>query len=64
MDEEEAGYRFVASNGIFRVAVQDGRMVALAELPALRQELGLTEGRVEDVFLGFIARERERARVA
>lgn len=30
MDEEEAGYRFVASNGIFRVAVQDGRMVALA----------------------------------
>ena len=30
MDEEEAGYRFVASNGIFRVAEQDGRMVALA----------------------------------
>ena len=30
VDEEEAGYRFVASNGIFRVAVQDGRMVALA----------------------------------
>jgi ABC-2 type transport system ATP-binding protein len=44
--------------------MMDGRMVALGALPALRQELGLTEGRVEDVFLGFIARERERARVA
>ncbi|MDQ2950742.1 MAG: GNAT family N-acetyltransferase [Chloroflexota bacterium] len=30
VDEEEAGYRFVGSNGIFRVAVRHGRMVALA----------------------------------
>jgi ABC-2 type transport system ATP-binding protein len=36
----------------------DGRMIALDSLQALRVELGLREGGVEDVFLGFIARER------
>jgi GNAT superfamily N-acetyltransferase len=30
VDEEEIGYRFVASHGIFRVAEQEGRIVALA----------------------------------
>jgi ABC-2 type transport system ATP-binding protein len=44
--------------------MMDGRVIALGELQALRQELGLGEARVEDVFLGFIARERERARAA
>jgi ABC-2 type transport system ATP-binding protein len=44
--------------------MMDGRMIALGPLSALKAELGLTEGRVEDVFLGFIARERERTRAA
>ena len=38
--------------------MNDGRMVAIGTLPALRAELGLGEARVEDVFLGFIARAR------
>lgn len=36
----------------------DGRMIALDTLEKLRAELGLREATVEDVFLGFIARER------
>jgi ABC-2 type transport system ATP-binding protein len=38
----------------------DGRMIALDTLTALRTGLGLSEGGVEEVFLGFIARERMR----
>jgi ABC-2 type transport system ATP-binding protein len=38
--------------------MMDGRMIALGSLPALKAELGLREGRVEDVFLGIIERER------
>jgi len=38
--------------------MMDGRLVAHGSLQALQNELGLTEARVEDVFLGFIARER------
>ena len=38
--------------------MMDGRMIALDTLPALKAELGLEEARVEDVFLGFISRER------
>ena len=44
--------------------MMDGRMIALGTLPQLRNELGLTGGRVEDVFLGFIARERELEKAA
>jgi ABC-2 type transport system ATP-binding protein len=44
--------------------MMDGRMIALGALQALKDELGLAEARVEDVFLGFIAREREAARAA
>jgi ABC-2 type transport system ATP-binding protein len=44
--------------------MMDGRMIALGALPALKAELGLAEARVEDVFLGFIARERGLARAA
>lgn len=44
--------------------MMDGRMIALGPLSALQAELGLSDARVEDVFLGFIARERERARAA
>jgi len=44
--------------------MMDGRMIALGTLQALKTELGLTEARVEDVFLGFIARERGRAKAA
>ena len=39
-------------------------MIALGPLAALQAELGLAEARVEDVFLGFIARERGQARAA
>jgi len=39
--------------------MMDGRLVAHGSLQALQNELGLTEARVEDVFLGFIARERD-----
>ena len=38
--------------------MMDGRMIALDTLPALKSELELDEARVEDVFLGFINRER------
>ena len=38
--------------------MMDGRMIALDTLPALKAELGLEEARVEDVFLGFISRQR------
>ena len=44
--------------------MMDGRMIALGTLQALKTELGLQEARVEDVFLGFIARERAQARAA
>jgi ABC-2 type transport system ATP-binding protein len=44
--------------------MMDGRMIALGSLPALQSELGLARARVEDVFLGFIARERDLARAA
>ncbi len=39
--------------------MMDGRMIALDTLPALKAELGLEEARVEDVFLGFISRQRD-----
>ncbi|HEY0647548.1 ATP-binding cassette domain-containing protein [Phenylobacterium sp.] len=41
--------------------MMDGRMIALGALPALQADLGLAEARVEDVFLGYIARERGQA---
>lgn len=44
--------------------MMDGRMIALGTLAALNAELGLAEARVEDVFLGFIARARGEARAA
>jgi ABC-2 type transport system ATP-binding protein len=44
--------------------MMDGRVIALGRLDALKQELGLAEARVEDVFLGFIARERAAERAA
>jgi ABC-2 type transport system ATP-binding protein len=49
-----------------RLAMMDnGRMVAIGALPILRGKLGLgDDARVEDVFLGFIARARGQARAA
>ncbi len=44
--------------------MMDGRMIALGTLAALNAELGLAEARVEDVFLGFIARARGEAKAA
>ena len=44
--------------------MMDGRLVAHGSLKALQSELGLTDARVEDVFLGFIARERDAAEAA
>ena len=44
--------------------MNDGRLVAIGTLPELRAELGLSEARVEDVFLGFMARARARPRPA
>ena len=44
--------------------MMNGRMIALGTLSQLRDELGLTGGRVEEVFLGFIARERELEKAA
>ena len=44
--------------------MMDGRMIALGTLQALMADLGLTDPRVEDVFLGFIARERGQAAAA
>lgn len=40
--------------------MMDGRMIALGSLSMLEAELGLTDARVEDVFMGFIDRERKR----
>ena len=40
------------------VMMNDGRIVGMGTLDALRAELGLEQRRVEDVFLGFIARDR------
>ncbi|NWG54772.1 MAG: ABC transporter ATP-binding protein [Hydrogenophilaceae bacterium] len=39
----------------------DGRMIALDALAVLQKELGLEDASVEDVFLGFIQRERARS---
>jgi ABC-2 type transport system ATP-binding protein len=48
-----------------RLAMMDnGRMIAIGTLPELKGELGLGEARVEDVFLGFIARARGEAKAA
>jgi ABC-2 type transport system ATP-binding protein len=48
-----------------RLALMDnGRMVAIGTLPELRTRLGIGEARVEDVFLGFIARSRGEAKAA
>jgi len=44
--------------------MNDGHLVALGTLPALRAELSLGEARVADVFLGFMERERTSARAA
>jgi ABC-2 type transport system ATP-binding protein len=44
--------------------MMDGRMIALGPLKTLTAELGLESATVEDVFLGFIARERAQARAA
>jgi ABC-2 type transport system ATP-binding protein len=44
--------------------MNDGHMVAVGTLQELRAELGLGEARVEDVFLGFMARERLATRAA
>jgi ABC-2 type transport system ATP-binding protein len=38
--------------------MMDGRMIALGPLAALKTDLGLADARVEDIFLGYIARER------
>jgi len=38
--------------------MNDGRIVAMGTLDALKAELGLPQARVEDVFLGFIGRDR------
>ena len=38
--------------------MSDGRIVAMGSLAALKAELGLAQARVEDIFLGFIARAR------
>ena len=44
--------------------MNDGHIVAIGTLPELRSELGLTKGRVEDVFLAFIAQARNQQDVA
>ena len=44
--------------------MDDGRIVAMGTLAALRAELDLTEARVEDIFLGFIMRARNQASAA
>jgi ABC-2 type transport system ATP-binding protein len=41
--------------------MMDGRMIALGPLGALKTDLGLADARVEDIFLGYIARERGQA---
>ncbi|MCF8707680.1 ATP-binding cassette domain-containing protein [Rhizorhapis sp. SPR117] len=40
--------------------MMDGRLIAIGALGALMADLGLSTASVEDVFLGFIARERLR----
>jgi ABC-2 type transport system ATP-binding protein len=48
-----------------RLALMDnGQMVAIGTLAELRRELGLDEARVEDIFLGYIARARKKASAA
>lgn len=44
--------------------MMDGRMIAMGTLQELEGTLGLTAARVEDVFLGFIDRERNRMAAA
>jgi ABC-2 type transport system ATP-binding protein len=44
--------------------MMDGRLIALGPLAYLATELGLETATVEDVFLGFIARERAARRAA
>ncbi|WP_447954087.1 ATP-binding cassette domain-containing protein [Sphingopyxis chilensis] len=44
--------------------MMDGRLIAIGALGALMADLGLSTASVEDVFLGFIAREREREKTA
>jgi len=44
--------------------MMDGRMIGLGPLEALQRDLGLADARVEDVFLGLIARERRQAAAA
>jgi ABC-2 type transport system ATP-binding protein len=44
--------------------MMDGRMIALGSLQDVERTLDLSEASVEDVFLGFIARERAKARAA
>ena len=39
--------------------MNDGRLVAIGTLPQLRSKLGLGEARVEEVFLGFMALQRQ-----
>jgi len=43
--------------------MMDGRLIAIGALATLKADLGLSQGSVEEVFLGFIARERENERV-
>jgi len=48
-----------------RLALMDnGRMVAIGTLAELRSALGLGDARVEDIFLGYIARARTEASAA
>ncbi len=44
--------------------MMDGRMIGLGPLETLQRELGLADARVEEVFLGLIARERKQAQAA
>jgi ABC-2 type transport system ATP-binding protein len=44
--------------------MNDGRIVAIGTLAELRARLGLSEARVEDVFLGFMAQARNQPRAA
>ena len=44
--------------------MMDGRMIGLGTLDILKDDLGLAEASVEDVFLGLISRERQLASAA
>jgi ABC-2 type transport system ATP-binding protein len=44
--------------------MMDGRLIALGGLKTLTEELGLAKATVEDVFMGFIARERAQEKSA